>query len=404
MADLLEREHLPLKRAGGRFVRPCPFHEEKSASFGTDGQRPYHGHCFGCGWDGSIIDFWMEWRGVDFKTAVEQLGELAGLSPSLHGVSWGTSGRKVTQKTEGAADKKSTTPPALPRMRVLREVEIEQLAALRGLSVQGVRVAAITFRRVGACLWPQYQGRDGAWRASEGAVPSWCVTDDARRCAEFRRLDGKLYPTHSKVEDAEMGRGGDGKTKGGWVLNPESEWIKTWSTRGKSWPLGAAAMGDRRSVILVEGGPDMLAAYHFLWGFRQLAKVAVVAILGASNRIAEDALPYFKRCQVRIFVDADKVKEKRRTLKDGTVKVSRTRPGMDAAARWTEQLCAAGATVKGFDFTDQEPDPLNGLPEHIARLRMIDGGEVKDLNNLAGCNDDVVDHPFIKEAFFNFDF
>jgi len=225
-------------------------------------------------------------------------------------------------------------------------------------------------------------------------VPSWCMTDDMRHCAEFRRIDNKLYPTHSQD--------GDGK----WVLNPEDKWIKAWSTKGKAWPLGAAELGTRKAVAWVKGGPDMLAAYHFLHGFKRLNEVAVVAMLGESARIRDDALPHFRDARVRIFFDADKVQEKRIKKRDGTYRIRRTRPGFDAAARWTEQLTDAGAAVKGFSFADMAEDDEDWdiTPDCIRKLRRVDGAPVKDLNDLARCNADVVDHEFIKLAFFDFDF
>ena len=45
----------------------CPFHGEKTPSFGIDKKRNRF-HCFGCGWDGSAIDFVMQ---TDGKTAFE---------------------------------------------------------------------------------------------------------------------------------------------------------------------------------------------------------------------------------------------------------------------------------------------------------------------------------------------
>ena len=70
-------------------------------------------------------------------------------------------------------------------MRGLTEEEIVRLAALRGLSALGVSYAART-KRVGMCDWPQFIDRDGCWRLSKEAVPSWVVTDGRRNVAQFR--------------------------------------------------------------------------------------------------------------------------------------------------------------------------------------------------------------------------
>jgi hypothetical protein len=53
----------------------CPFHNDKRASFSVNAEENYW-HCFaGCG-GGSVIDFWIKFRGCDFKTAVRDLEEM----------------------------------------------------------------------------------------------------------------------------------------------------------------------------------------------------------------------------------------------------------------------------------------------------------------------------------------
>jgi len=53
----------------------CPFHEDQHMSFGVNEKGNYW-HCFaGCG-GGSIIDFWMKWRQLEFGEAVHELSEM----------------------------------------------------------------------------------------------------------------------------------------------------------------------------------------------------------------------------------------------------------------------------------------------------------------------------------------
>lgn len=56
----------------------CPFHAEKTPSFGTykEGQRF---KCFGCGESGSVIDFVMKLFGLDFNEAVYKINYDFGL-------------------------------------------------------------------------------------------------------------------------------------------------------------------------------------------------------------------------------------------------------------------------------------------------------------------------------------
>jgi DNA primase len=53
----------------------CPFHDDQNASFAVNPEKNYW-HCFaGCG-GGSLIDFYMKLKGVDFKDAVHDLAEM----------------------------------------------------------------------------------------------------------------------------------------------------------------------------------------------------------------------------------------------------------------------------------------------------------------------------------------
>ncbi|MDD2237382.1 MAG: DNA primase, partial [Kiritimatiellae bacterium] len=66
--------YLPLKRAGSAFKACCPFHKEKTPSFQVNPQRQIY-HCFGCGKGGGVIQFLMDYEGLDFVSAVKQLAE-----------------------------------------------------------------------------------------------------------------------------------------------------------------------------------------------------------------------------------------------------------------------------------------------------------------------------------------
>tara|TARA_Y100000310_G_scaffold92194_1_gene89792 strand:+ start:2508 stop:4820 length:2313 start_codon:yes stop_codon:yes gene_type:complete len=60
-----------LTKSGDRHEGLCPFHSEKTPSFGIftgkDGKERFH--CFGCGASGDVLDYVMERYGVDFKEA-----------------------------------------------------------------------------------------------------------------------------------------------------------------------------------------------------------------------------------------------------------------------------------------------------------------------------------------------
>ena len=68
-------QYVDLKSTPTGAIGLCPFHEDHQPSFGVNAEENYW-HCFaGCG-GGSVIDFWMRWRGCDFTAAVGELAEI----------------------------------------------------------------------------------------------------------------------------------------------------------------------------------------------------------------------------------------------------------------------------------------------------------------------------------------
>ena len=92
MEDAARFYGLTFNRAG---FAVCPFHQEKTASFKVHNGK---GHCFGCGWQGSVIDFVMQMFGLDFPGALRKLNSDFGLALPLD--------RKPTLREQRDAEKK----------------------------------------------------------------------------------------------------------------------------------------------------------------------------------------------------------------------------------------------------------------------------------------------------------
>ncbi len=73
-----------LKRAGREYQACCPFHNEKTPSFTVSPDKQFY-HCFGCGAHGSAIRFLMQYEGLSFPEAVEELASLAGMDVPREG-------------------------------------------------------------------------------------------------------------------------------------------------------------------------------------------------------------------------------------------------------------------------------------------------------------------------------
>jgi hypothetical protein len=108
------------------------------------------------------------------------------------------------------------------------------------------------------------------------------------------------------------------------------------------------------AIALCEGGPDLLAALHFIACEAREAHCSPVAMLGASQRIHPDALPLFTGKRVRIYGHDDEA-------------------GRAAVELWARQLASVSADVDAFTF---------------AGLRQVDGQPVKDLNDSTSIHTD----------------
>lgn len=79
--DILEiiGSRIQLKKSGANFWACCPFHSEKTPSFSVNPAKQFF-HCFGCGRTGSAISFLMEYSGLTFPEAIEDLAQSIGLT------------------------------------------------------------------------------------------------------------------------------------------------------------------------------------------------------------------------------------------------------------------------------------------------------------------------------------
>lgn len=297
MSHLWKQLGLPGDATPGKSIR-SPFREDRKASFCIHSSD--QGWIdFGTGETGDQIDLIQKHFGYDKRQAIRKFFELAGTSSFLiH-----------PQAPQERPERPNCS------FRLGTETEIRQVADLRGLSVEAVQAA-------------QDYGllRFGTHRDE----PAWFVTDKTAINVQARRLDGK-----------------------NWGSSEEGLKAITLSGSKASWPLGTEEAKEFQKVALVEGGPDLLAAFAAIQAEGK-NDVAVVAMLGAAHKIPHNALFNLGNKRVRIFAHADAA-------------------GQKGAIRWASQLSAVGCRV----------DKLTLPPLKTKKEKPI-----KDLNDLMNINPD----------------
>ena len=285
---------------------PCcsPFREDRSPSFSIfDSGRRWRDHA--TAERGDAVDFLAKIKGVSNAEAYFEL---------LRTVD--RTGQKVEESPRPSAPPKKREALKLWGVGMSSDADLEKISAVRSIPIEGLRLAAD--RRLLFSYEDPYQG------------PSWLITDDSRRSASYRRIDGKRFYFREPE---------DGKKEG-----PKS---RNWKGSEANWPIGIAQASGFPAIALTEGGPDFLSAFALAYAGAVESLVAPACMTGAGCRIHEDALPLFRGKRVRIFADADE-------------------PGQAALHRWTEQLQEVQAEVDGYSFDG---------------LLKTDGSPVEDLND-----------------------
>lgn len=150
--------------------------------------------------------------------------------------------------------------------------------------------------------------------------PAWILTDPSRRHAQARKMDGSLWQFGGSHKPA--------KSKTIWGTDSH-------------WPVGLAN-ANTPEVALVEGAPDMLAAWQLIYEAGLVHRRRPVAMFGASTSIGEDALPLFAGKTVFIFPHNDG-----------------NNAGQKGAARWHAQLTPHAAHVSICPLADCAGKDLN---------------------------------------------
>jgi DNA primase len=262
--DVIER-YLPLKKAGANYQACCPFHSEKTPSFSVSPSKQFY-HCFGCGAHGSAIGFVMQYAGLGFIDAVEELAHAAGMQVP----------REVARGQVERAKAAPLTELMARAMKFYREQLKATPKAVDYLKQRGLtgEIAA----RFGLGYAPD------AWQSLEGVFPNYkdaalvecglvIENEQGRRYDRFR--DRIMFPILDQRGNV-IGFGGrvigDGEPK--YLNSPETPLFE----KGRELyglPQARKAIHETDTVIVVEGYMDVV-------GLAQSGVENVVATLGTA--------------------------------------------------------------------------------------------------------------------------
>jgi hypothetical protein len=215
--------------------------------------------------------------------------------------------------------------PDLTRFRKGYLREFEQMSANRGWAIPALQRG----QSAGILRFGRHFGFD-----------CWIALDSSGICGEARRLDDEPFPACRYGEK-----------------DFEERKAQAIKHSLKSWPVGLQPVVPPRepySIIMIEGGPDLLSAYHFAH-LQNRTDILPVSMLGngmAVHGFHAHAWPLLRGRRIRICPHHDA---------DGQ--------GLKRALHWANQLVNLGCTVDFFVFED---------------VFKPDGKAVKDLTDCIG--------------------
>jgi len=258
-----------------------PWREDRNPSFSVyDQGQKWKDHATGD--HGDAVDFLAKALDIPAQEAVRRFVEMAGggyrvpaprpkLAPT------------PAPKTEDTDDKRRRR-AAWRALELPTEEELGAVAKIRRIPLEG----------------PQWAAVDGILRmATVDGERCWIVRSTCGKNAQARRLDGQKF--------------GDLKAK---TLPGAVATLPVGNYHDTRWP----------AVALVEGGPDVIAAYAAIHRLGLLDSVAVCGVLGASMRPPFGAVATMRGRRVRVFAHNDPA-------------------GQKAADSWARIIHNAGGTV-----------------------------------------------------------
>jgi DNA primase len=265
IVELIER-HIPLKRNGRELQACCPFHDEKTPSFTVSPQKQFY-HCFGCGAHGTAISFLMNYEGLEFVDAIEELARQLGM----------------TVPRDSAAPRKAND-GLLEAMEAVARFYQEQLRdsdeaiaylKKRGLSGEISKEYGIGFAPAG---WNQLMDKLGGTAEKLALLQRGGLLSEGKGKTYDKFRHRIMFPIHDR-RGRIIGFGGRALGDDGpkYLNSPETELFH----KGRELYglyLARKASGRLERIIVVEGYMDVVALAQF--GFTNTVATLGTAVTG----------------------------------------------------------------------------------------------------------------------------
>ena len=261
----------------GDMWAPCPFHQEKSASFHVDDQKGFY-YCFGCHAKGDAISFVRETENVGFMEAIEILAREAGMPVP-----------KRDPEAQKKADRRTLLADVMEQAVQFFRLQLQTSAASEArdyLVRRGFNEASHERWDIGYAP----DGRQGVLQHLTGKGVAQDLVIDAGLAAESDRGDAPYDRFRGRIifpiRDARGrcialgGRAMDPNARAKYLNSPETALFDKGRSLYNQGPAREAA-GKGQPLVVAEGYMDVIALSEAGFG-------ATVAPLGTA--ITEDQL------------------------------------------------------------------------------------------------------------------
>jgi len=321
--------YVELRKAGANYKAPCPFHDEKTASFVVSPAKQIY-HCFGCGAGGDSIKFTMEYEKLNYPEALEKLASAYNFSLAYTDNKHNKPHSQLIQKLNEWYQNLLTSKPvalAYIKERGIYDSSIEKF----GIGYAPDSNATINYIKA------------QLFNMSEAVEMGVVGYDGGRNFARF--IERITFPIHS-ANGSIVGFGGRTITghQAKYVNSPETPYFNK-SRLLYAYHHAKQAVHKTKEIIITEGYLDVIMLHQA--GFSN-----AVATLGTA--LTQEHLPLLRKGEPKVIMayDGDK-------------------PGRAAALKASRLLSAGGFSGGVVIFSD-DLDPAdmvkNGAVEELATM------------------------------------